>query len=65
MSNKIDKNWETRIALSQRFGLCLLSDRRYNEAKGPFVEVIEWQRRLRGQDYPSTLASVADLSTTF
>ncbi|APA11278.1 hypothetical protein sscle_07g060480 [Sclerotinia sclerotiorum 1980 UF-70] len=38
MSDEAGKDGETRIALSRRFGACLLSDGRYNEAEVPFVE---------------------------
>jgi tetratricopeptide (TPR) repeat protein len=65
MSDEAGKDGETRIALSQRFGRCLLSDGRYNEAEAPFVEVMERHRKILGQEHPSTLASIANLATTY
>jgi hypothetical protein len=44
VSNEAGKTGETRIALSRRFGSCLLSDGRYNEAETPFVGVMETRK---------------------
>ncbi|KAH6691785.1 hypothetical protein BKA61DRAFT_715021 [Leptodontidium sp. MPI-SDFR-AT-0119] len=65
MSNKAGKDRETRIALSRRFGLCLLSDGRYNEAEAPFVEVMERNKRVLGQEHSDTLTSISNLASTF
>ena len=65
MSEEAGKDGETRIALSQRFGECLLSDGRYYESEAPFVEVMERHRRVLGQQNPSTLASMANLASTY
>ncbi|KAG4430946.1 hypothetical protein IFR05_013568 [Cadophora sp. M221] len=65
MSNKAGKDWETRIAPSRRFGQCLLSDGRYNEAEAPFLEVVERHKRVLGQENPDTLASIANLASTY
>ena len=65
MSNEAGKDGETRIALSRRFGRCLLSDGRYNEAETPFIEVMERHKRILGQEHPSTLTSMANLAATY
>jgi hypothetical protein len=65
MSKDTGKDEETRIALSRRFGECLLSDGRYNEAEIPFVEVMERHKRVLGQEHPDTLTSMANLASTF
>jgi putative hemolysin len=64
-SAEAGKDEETRIALSRRFGRCLLSDGRYNEAEAPFVEVMERHKRVLGQKDPDTLTSMANLASTF
>ncbi len=65
MSDKAGKDGETRIALSRRFGQCLLSDGRYNEAEAPFLEVMERHKRVLGQEHPDTLTSMANLASTY
>ncbi|KAH8588759.1 hypothetical protein B0O99DRAFT_524437 [Bisporella sp. PMI_857] len=65
MSDEADKDGETRIALSQRFGRCLLSDGRYNEAETPFVEVMQRHNRVLGQQHPDMLTSMANLALTY
>ncbi|EDN98515.1 hypothetical protein SS1G_13374 [Sclerotinia sclerotiorum 1980 UF-70] len=65
MSDEAGKDGETRIALSRRFGACLLSDGRYNEAEVPFVEVMERHKSVFGQEHPSTLTSMANLASTY
>ncbi len=65
MSDEAGKDGETRIALSQRFGQCLLSDGRYNEAEVPFVEVMERHKRVLGQDNHNTLISMSNLASTY
>ncbi|KAK8900838.1 hypothetical protein QC760_010602 [Botrytis cinerea] len=64
MSDEARKDGETRIALSRRFGACLFSDGRYNEAAVPFVEVMERDKSVFGQEHPSTLTSMANLAST-
>ncbi|EDO00634.1 hypothetical protein SS1G_14521 [Sclerotinia sclerotiorum 1980 UF-70] len=65
MSDEAGKDRETRIALSRRFGACLLSDGRYNEAEVPFVEVMERHKSVFGEEHPSTLTSMANLASTY
>jgi tetratricopeptide (TPR) repeat protein len=65
LSNEAGKDKETRIALSRRFGRCLLSDGRYNEAEAPFIEVMERHKRVLGQEHPDTPTSMANLASTY
>jgi tetratricopeptide (TPR) repeat protein len=65
MSDEADKDGETRIALSERFGKCLLMDGRYNEAEAPLVEVMESNKTVLGQEHPSTLTSMGSLASIF
>jgi len=64
MSNLLHKGAEERLILLEKFGLCLLSDGRYDEAERPFVEVINMKRRLLGQGHPDTLCSMENLGRT-
>ncbi|KAK6592352.1 kinesin light chain [Botrytis cinerea] len=65
MSDEARKDGETRIALSRRYGACLFSDGRYNEATVPFVEVMERDKSVFGQEHPDTLTSMANLASTY
>ena len=50
------------LGLCKKFGLCLLSDGRYNEAKKPLLRVMEGREKALGKEHPDTLASVSDLA---
>ena len=65
VSNLIEKDGPNRIELVRRFGLCLYSDGRYDEAEVQFIEVLEFEKRVLGQEHPNTLASMANLVLTF
>jgi len=65
ISDMVPKDNEKRIDLAWRFGLCLLSDGRYNEAETPFLEVMQRYRRVLGQENPNTLTSMANLASTY
>jgi hypothetical protein len=65
ISDVIDKDGANRIELAWRFGMCLYSDGRYNEAEAQFVKVFETRKRVLGQEHPSTLTSIANLASTF
>jgi len=54
-----------RLQLLRKFGLCLLSDGRYDEAEKPFSQALETLKRTLGVEHPSTLTSMADLASTF
>jgi tetratricopeptide (TPR) repeat protein len=45
-----------------RYGLCLLSDGQYDDAKMPLTEVLEADKRILGINHPSTLTSMANLA---
>jgi tetratricopeptide (TPR) repeat protein len=65
MSAEAGKDGETWDALLWRFGRCLRSDGRYNEAEAPFVQVMERRKRVLGQEHPGTLASISNLALTY
>ncbi len=65
MSNIILKDKKKRIDLAQRFRQCLLSNRQYNKAKTPFLEVMQRYKRVLGQENPSILTSISNLALTF
>ena len=50
------------LGLCEKFGLCLLSDGRYNEAKKPLLQVMEGREKALGKEHPDTLASVSNLA---
>ena len=45
--------------------MCLYSDRRLNEAEIVFTEVMETRKKVLGAEHPDTLASMANLASTF
>jgi tetratricopeptide (TPR) repeat protein len=51
--------------LLEKFGRCLYSDGRYNEAERSFSRVMETRTRVLGQEHPDTLTSIANLASTF
>ena len=65
LSDLVDKNSETRMNLMWRFGMCLYSDGRYNEAEISFMEVEERRKKVLGAEHPSTLTSMANLASTY
>ena len=65
ISTAIDKDSEIRTELVRRFGLCLYSDGRYNEAEVQFVEVLKIRRKVLGAEHPDTLTSIANLASTY
>ena len=56
---------EKRITLAWRFGMCLYTDGRYDEAETPFVEVMQMRQRVLGVEHPDTLTSIANLASTY
>ena len=64
-SDVVDKDTENRINLAWRFGMCLYSDGRFNEAEGLFIEVMETSLRVLGAEHPDTLTSMANLASTY
>jgi hypothetical protein len=64
-SSLIDKCGENRINLAWKFGMCLYSDGRYNDAEILFVEVMETHKSVLGAEHPDTLTSMANLASTY
>ncbi|KAF1813614.1 HET-domain-containing protein [Eremomyces bilateralis CBS 781.70] len=64
-SDLVDRNWKDRTDLLWRYGTCLYEDGRWNEAEGPFTQVLEMKKRLLGLEHPDTLTSMANLASTY
>jgi tetratricopeptide (TPR) repeat protein len=64
-SNLVDKDWQSRMDLLWRYGMCLLEDGRWNEAEAAIAEVLEIDKRDLGTDHPDTLVSMAKLASTY
>ncbi|PVH68835.1 TPR-like protein [Cadophora sp. DSE1049] len=64
-SDLVHESVGANLSLLERFGQCLLSDGRYNEAEDPFVEVVERRKRVLGPEHPDTLSSTANLASTY
>jgi hypothetical protein len=56
---------EEKSILLWKFGMCLYSDGRYNEAETPILRVMETRRRVLGPEHPSTLTSMSNLASTY
>jgi hypothetical protein len=65
MSAVFPKDQEKRIDLAWRFGMCLLTDGRYNEAEVLFIEETERRKGVLGAEHPDTLTSMANLASTY
>lgn len=64
-SDLIDKGRESKINLVQKIRICLYSNRRFNKAKGYFVEVAKTSLRVLGQEHLDILTSIANLASTY
>jgi tetratricopeptide (TPR) repeat protein len=64
-SDLIDKDEENRLNLMWKFGRCLYYDGRWKEAEVSFAQVMETRKRVLGAEHPSTLASMANLASTY
>jgi tetratricopeptide (TPR) repeat protein len=64
-SNLVDKDWQSRMNLLWRYGMCLFADGRWNEAEAAIAEVLEIEKRDLGTDHPDTLISIANLASTY
>jgi tetratricopeptide (TPR) repeat protein len=51
--------------LLTRYGLCLLSDGRYDDAELPLTDVVEVGKQILGINHPNTLSSMANLASTY
>ncbi|KAK0508575.1 hypothetical protein JMJ35_008851 [Cladonia borealis] len=61
-SNFNENDVEARIELLRKFGICLFSDGRYNEAEKRLLSLVETETRLRGEEHPGTLKSMSGLA---
>jgi tetratricopeptide (TPR) repeat protein len=61
----VDKDWTCKMDLIWRYGLCLHDDGQWDEAEVAILKVLEMRKRVLGPDHPSTLASMANLASTY
>jgi tetratricopeptide (TPR) repeat protein len=61
----MNKDGESRMSLMQRYGRCLYSDGRWNEAEAIFSHVLTMEMRSLGAQHPFTLSSMANLASTY
>jgi tetratricopeptide (TPR) repeat protein len=64
-SNLVDKDWQSRMDLLWRYGMCLFEDGRWNEAEAAIAEVLEIKKRDLGTDHQDTLTSMDKLASTY
>ena len=64
-SDRVDKDWETRMCLVFRYACCLYEDGRWDDAEIPFTEVLDTKRRELGAEDPSMLTSIGYLASTY
>lgn len=60
-----DDNYEERLYLAGRCFMTLYSDGRYKEAEELELQVMQTTKRVLGDDHPCTLASMANLASTY
>jgi len=56
---------EIRIGLALKFGQCLYTDGRFNEAEELFVQVMETWKKVLGEEHPDTLLSMNNQAFTW
>ena len=64
-SSLIEDGVGEKSVLLWKFGMCLYSDGRYNEAETPILRVMETRRRMLGPEHPDTLTSMSNLASTY
>ncbi|KAI9763277.1 MAG: hypothetical protein M1839_006524, partial [Geoglossum umbratile] len=64
-SSLIKDDVQERMKLLWKYSMCLYSDGRYDEAEKSFLQVMETRKRKLGAEHPSTLASIANLASTY
>ncbi|KAF7503525.1 hypothetical protein GJ744_003676 [Endocarpon pusillum] len=64
-SDLISDSGKERMALMWRYGKCLYSDGRWDEAEASYIQVLAMKLRTLGADSPSTLISMANLASTY
>ncbi|KAH8587674.1 hypothetical protein B0O99DRAFT_694230 [Bisporella sp. PMI_857] len=65
ISNGSGMDGENRRSLAWRYGKCLYSDGRYNEAEGQYIEVLRAEQRVLGVEHPDTLNTMINLAATY
>jgi tetratricopeptide (TPR) repeat protein len=56
---------EARVGLVSKCAISLLSDGRYNEAEAYFLEMVQRDKRVFGEEHPDTLIRMGNLATTY
>jgi tetratricopeptide (TPR) repeat protein len=64
-SNLVDDGAVKKTVLRWKFGMCLYSDGRYDEAEESFSQVMEMRKRALGQEHPDTLTSAGNLASMY
>jgi tetratricopeptide (TPR) repeat protein len=64
-SNVVHDGVAEKIELLWKFGMCLYSDGRYDEAEALFAQVTETSQRVLGAKHPHTLSSINNLALTY
>jgi len=64
-SKVLRERTKTEGELRWRFARCLYSDGRYTEAERELVQVVQTCKGVLGVEHPDTLASMADLASTY
>jgi hypothetical protein len=64
-SDLVGRDRESRLALLWRYGKCLCSDGRWNEAEATFNEIVAIETRKPDIDNPGRLASIAWMASTY
>ena len=65
LGSGLTEDGATKTELLWKFGLCLYSDGRYDEAERSFLRVMETRKRVLGLEHPDTLTSIAVLASTY
>jgi len=56
---------EARVGLVSKCAISLLSDGRYNEAEAYFLEMVQRDKKMFGEEHPDTLIRMGNLATTY
>ncbi|KAK5309496.1 hypothetical protein LTR70_010244, partial [Exophiala xenobiotica] len=64
-SDLVSEDGEHRMTLLRKYGRCLHSDGRWDEAEATFAEVVTIDRKTLGEESSFTLSSVAWLASTY
>ncbi|KAK5069395.1 hypothetical protein LTR51_008645 [Lithohypha guttulata] len=64
-SDLVSDDGEHRMALMRKYGSCLYSDGRWNEAEVTFTKIVATDRKTLGEESSFTLTSMANLASTY